>query len=109
MWVSNPLSRGRSGLAAVKRLTILVVALVVLAGGIGAVAVADHRHKNARMGPANVASWYCEHRGQRCRQPQAERIEAAWQHREKVYRVSFWAVSLAGMTALVLRLRSRNS
>ena len=88
-----------------RRMTILVAALFVLAGGIGAVAVADHRHKNARMGPANVASWYCGHRGQRCEEPQAEAVEAAWQKRETVYRYSFWAASLGGMTALVLRLR----
>lgn len=103
-----PLSRGRSGLAAVRRLTVVVVVLVFLAGGIGAVAVADHRHKNAQMGPANVASWYCQHRGQRCQEPQSERIEAAWQRREQVYRVSFLAVSLGGMTALAVSLRSRN-
>ena len=86
-------------------MTILMVALFVLAGGIGAAAVADHRHKNARMGPANVASWYCQHRGQRCQEPQAEAIEEAWQQREQVYRFSFWAASLGGMTALVLKLR----
>jgi len=90
------------------RLTILVVTLFVLAGAIAAVAVADHRHKNARMGPANVASWYCHNRGQRCQEPQAEDIEGAWQKRERVYRVSFWAVSLGGMTAFVLRLRRKS-
>jgi len=84
---------------------ILVVALFVLAGGIGVAAVADHRHKNARMGPANAASWYCGHRGQRCQEPQAEAIEEAWQKREQVYRFSFLAASLGGTTALVLRLR----
>ena len=90
-----------------KRSTVLVVVSFVLAVGIAAAAVADHRHKNARMGPANVASWYCQHRGQRCDEPQADKVEAAWQGRERVYRVSFWAVSLGGMTALVLRLRPR--
>lgn len=95
-------------MATARRLTILVVSSFVLAGGIAAVAVADHRHKNARMGPANVASWYCENRGERCNEPQADDIEASWQRRERVYRVTFWAVSLGGASALVLRLRSRN-
>ena len=87
---------------------MLVVVLFVLAGGIAAAAVADHRHKNARMGPANVASWYCHNRGERCDEPLAEAIEAAWQQRERVYRASFWAVSLGGTAALVVRLRRRS-
>ena len=89
----------------VRRATMLVVVLVLLAGGIAAAAVADHRHKNARMGRADVASWYCQHRNQRCQEPQAEVIEASWQQRERVYRVCFWVASLGAMTALVLRLR----
>ena len=89
----------------VRRLTMVVVVLVLLAGGIAAAAVADHRHKNARMGPANVASWYCHNRNQRCEEPQSKTIEASWQEREKLYRLSFCVVSLGAMTALVLRLR----
>jgi hypothetical protein len=92
-----------------RRLTILVVTLFVLSGAIAVGAVADHRHKNARMGPADAASWYCHNRGQRCQEPQAENIEGAWQRRERVYRVGFWAVSLGGIGALVLRVRSRGS
>ena len=85
---------------------MLVVVLALLAGGIAAAAVADHRHKNARMTPAAYeASWYCHNRNQRCEEPQAETIEASWQQREKVYRASFWVASLGAMTALVLRLR----
>ncbi len=88
-----------------RRLTMLAVALLILAGGVAVGAVADHRHKNARMGPADVSSWYCQHRGQRCQEPQAAEIEEAWQHRELVYRVGFLALSLGGLTALALRLR----
>ena len=66
----------------VRRASVLVVVLVLLAGGIAAGALADHRHKNARMGRADVASWYCQHRNQRCQEPQAEAIEASWQQRE---------------------------
>ena len=88
-----------------RRLTMLVVALFILAGGVAAVAEVDHRHKAARIGPASVASWYCQHRGQRCQEPQAAEINGAWHHRERFYRVSFWALSLGGLTALVLRLR----
>ncbi len=99
---------GRSGLATVRRSTVLLVVLIVLAGCIAGVAVADHRHKKARMGPASIASWYCQHDGQRCQETQAETIEASWQERERVYRVSFWAVSVGGMAVLGLRLRSRN-
>jgi hypothetical protein len=92
-----------------RRLTILVVILFVLAGAIAVGAVADHRHKNARMGRADLASWYCHNRGQRCQEPQAETIEGAWHERERVYRAGFWAVSLGGIGALVLRVRSRGS
>ena len=90
-----------------RRLTVLVTALFILAAGVAVVAVADHRHKGARLGPADVASWYCEHRGQRCQEPQAAEIEGAWQHRELVYRISFWALSLGGLTALALTFRLR--
>jgi hypothetical protein len=90
-----------------RRLTVVVVALFILAGGVAAAAVVDHRHKNTRMGPADVASWYCQHRGQNCQEPQAADIEEAWQHREVVYRVSFWALSLGGLTALLLTFRLR--
>ena len=98
-------SSGEVCLPQVRRATMLVVVLVLLAGGIAAGAVADHRHKNGRMGRADVASWYCQHRNQRCQEPQAEVIEASWQQRERVYRVSFWVASLGAVTALVLRLR----
>lgn len=86
---------------------MLVLALTVMAGGIAAAAVVDHEHKRARMGPADVASWYCQHRGQRCEEPQAEAVEAAWQRREWIYRISFYAVSLGAMTGLVMTLRQR--
>ena len=88
-------------------MTIVVVTLFILAGGVAAVAVVDHRHKNARMGPANEASWSCEHDGQRCQEPQAAEIQDGWHHRERVYRGSFWALSLSGLTALVLTSRLR--
>jgi hypothetical protein len=91
----------------VRRTTILVVALTALAGGIAGAAVADHHHKNALMGSADVASWYCENRGERCEEPQAEAVEAAWQKRELIYRIGFCAASLGAMAALVLRLRQR--
>ena len=64
----------------------LALTLFILAVGVAAGAVVDHRHKNARMGPANVASWYCHQRGLHCEEPQAEEIEGAWQQRERVYR-----------------------
>ena len=89
----------------VRRATVVALALVLLAGGIAAAAVADHRHKNDRMGRSYVASWYCDHRNQRCQEPQAETIEASWQRREHVYRISFWLAALGAMTALVLTLR----
>jgi hypothetical protein len=79
--------------------------LFILAGGVAALAVVDHWHKGSRMGPASVASWYCKHRGQRCQEPQSANIEEAWQHRELVYRVTFWSLTLGGLTALALRLR----
>ena len=56
---------------------------------------------------AYEASWYCAHEGQRCQEPQAEEISDAWHRRERVYRVSFWALSLGGVTALVLTFRLR--
>jgi hypothetical protein len=94
-----------------KRALLVAVTLFVVAGGVAAVAVADHRHKNARMRPANIASWYCQHRGERCDEPQAEDVEAAWQDREQLYRAGFYTVSLgaigAAAVALTLGIRSK--
>jgi len=91
----------------VRRVTLIALTLAVLAAGIAAVAVADHRHKDARIGPASVASWYCEHRGQRCNEPQAPALQAAWHRREHVYRASFWTASFGALTALAVSLRQR--
>ncbi len=91
-----------------RRLTVLVMALFILAGGDAAIAVVDHQHKNARMTPAAYeASWYCAHDGQRCQERQAAEINGAWHHRERVYRISFWALSLGGLTALALTFHLR--
>jgi hypothetical protein len=92
----------------VRRMTMVVVVLIALAGGIAGAAVADHQHKKALMGPANVASWYCQNRSQRCQEPQAQAVEAAWQRRELMYRTTFYVTLLGAMTGLVLRLGQRS-
>jgi hypothetical protein len=89
-------------------LRVLVVALFILACGVAAVAVVDHRHKNARMVHAYVATWYCQQDGRLCEKPQVAEIEGAWERRELVYRVSFWALSLGGLTALALTFRLKH-
>ena len=96
-----------------RRALLLATILFIVAGGIAAVAVADHRHKNERMGPAYIASWDCEQRHERCDEPQWQDLEAAWQRRELFYRGGFYAVSVAGLgaaaVALTVGVRHRRS
>ena len=99
--------RGRSVLPQVRRTTMLVVVLVLSAGGIAAGSRCRSSAQEQPNGPCRTSlAGIATHRNQRCQEPQAETIEASWQQRERVYRVSFWVASLGAMTVLVLRLRS---
>jgi hypothetical protein len=94
-----------------RRAAIVALVFLLLAGAVAVTAVVDHRHKTARMGPANVASWFCQHDGVRCDEPQAEDVAGGWHRRERFYRAGFavlLAVGLGGaLTSGVLLLRDR--
>jgi hypothetical protein len=73
--------------------------LLVLAGAIGLGAIADHRWKQRRIGRAEVAEWYCTHRGTHCGGPSSAAIERHWNRRQLGYEI---AVVVLGGSALAL-------
>jgi hypothetical protein len=77
----------------------LPIACLVLAGVVGLAAVADHRHKAARLNRVEISEWYCAHHGTRCGGPSSERIENRWNTRQWIYE---GAVGGLAATALVV-------
>jgi hypothetical protein len=75
---------------------VMLVAMLAIGGA----AVLDHRHKTAVINRANVASWFCEHRGQRCAEQKPGPVEDGWRARERVYKVAF--STTAGLTVLLV-------
>jgi hypothetical protein len=98
-----------------RRAALVAAVCLVLAGAVAITAVVDHRHKVALMGPASVASWFCEHDGIRCDEPQADDVAGGWHRRERFYRAGFallLAVGLGGAltsAGLVVRNRERRT
>jgi hypothetical protein len=67
---------------------------------IGLTGEADHAWKNHRSRHADVDTWYCDYRHERCDKPQTPAIEESWEHREAVYKGLF-GVSAYGSLAFV--------
>jgi hypothetical protein len=96
------------------RLAAAALTCLVLGGLIGAVAIADHWNKTARMNRAELAEWYCQHEGTRCGGASSTGIEAAWNERQLGYEIAVSAVGglglvLAGLAAARVVVRSRES
>ena len=70
------------------RLVVLCIALSVAAIVVAIVAVTDHRRSRARSNRAQLAEWYCDHKGTRCGGPSSERMHEAWENRELGYKVT---------------------
>jgi hypothetical protein len=67
----------------------VALACLVAAAAIAVAATVDHHVKITRVNRAQVADWYCRHRGTECGGPSFERIESRWNQREWVYAFSF--------------------
>jgi len=82
---------------------VLAAALVAfaLAGVTGVIALADHHRVGAQNWAANQATWYCQHNGTRCDELQIEDLESRWEHRELIYRISFFSLASAGIAAAI--------
>ena len=78
---------------------MLSLLCLAVAGLIGVAAIVDHRHKREQIGRAELATWFCEHEHARCGGPSSERIEAAWNHRQRVYEAGVIAFGAAGLIA----------
>jgi hypothetical protein len=86
------------------RLAAVAVTLVLLAA-IGAAGVVDHTLKTRRMNRAEVSEWYCEHTQTRCGGPSSNRVEHAWNRRERGYQIALGVVLAAGVLTIVKRRR----
>ena len=81
-----------------KILGVLAALGIVLAS---VVAVVDHERKNREIERANVAKWFCLHRGMRCAEKKPDAIEDAWETREHAYAAGAIVLILAGGIAVV--------
>lgn len=86
----------------------VVLVAAIYAFAVGVVAVIDHRHTREEIGKANVAGWYCKTRGQRCDQPQPDRIHDRWEKRELTYRAAGGFVAVIFVVAVYRLARQRN-
>ena len=91
-----------------RRVRIGLVCLV-LAGLIGVGAIVDHREKTVRSNRAELAEWFCTHRGTRCGGASSAAMERAWNRREVGYEASIGLLGVMGAASLVLAGRRRLS
>lgn len=87
----------------------LGVAALLTAVVVGAVAVADHRHKQSVRADAQLDAYYCRHgRPAACREFDEEAYERRWERRELAYRLSFAVLTGAGLTLVLVAVRRRH-
>ena len=71
------------------------------------VAAADHRHSRAQSNRAQLAEWYCDHKGTRCGGASSVRMHAAWENRELGYKVTEGVLAAALALGVVRMVLSR--
>jgi hypothetical protein len=67
------------------------------------VAAVDHVRKTHAIETANVAKWFCFHRGTHCDERKPDDLEDAWGARERVYQgldVGLFAVAVVAVIAV---------
>jgi hypothetical protein len=89
--------------SAVRKQLVSIVCLAA-AALIGLAAIVDHRHKAARINRAEVAEWYCGHRGTRCGGASSTKIEARWNQRQSGYEIAIVALGGFAVVRFVYRL-----
>lgn len=88
----------------------LGVAALLAAVVVGVVAVVDHRHKQGVNAAAQEDAWFCRHgRPAACREFDEEAYEQRWERRELAYRLSFGALTAAGLTFVLVAVRQRRA
>ena len=85
-----------------KRVRRVGFGLLVVAGLVTAIAIADHQHKQARENHAEVLAWYCKHEGTRCGGEPVSRIERAWNRRETGYQAAVAVLAAGGLFCVAL-------
>jgi hypothetical protein len=96
-------SRVRAVLRGRRALALAVAALLLIA----VVAALDHAHKRTAGNEAQLAEWFCVHRGERCGGADSARIQRRWEERELGYKTAFALVAATGVVLLVSRVRPR--
>jgi hypothetical protein len=88
----------------------LGVAALLAAVVVGAVAVADHRHKQDVRAAAQEDAWFCRHgRPSACRDFDEDAYEQRWERRELAYRLGFVVLTAAGLTFVLVAVRQRHA
>jgi hypothetical protein len=90
--------------ASAVRKQLLSVVCLAAAALIGVAAIVDHRHKAASINRAEVAEWYCQHRGTRCGGVSSAAIEDRWNRRQSGYEIAVIALGGFAVVRLVYRL-----
>ena len=93
---------GWLGRATVRGVLTLALVVFALAGVIAVVALADHHRVGAQSSAADLATFYCQHKGTRCDELQIEDLQRGWHHRELGYRISFFSLSSVGIAAVIV-------
>jgi len=73
-----------------------------------AVAVVDHRDKQARINHAQLLEYYCTHGGTHCGGPSWRTIEHHWQIRQYAYEGAVATLVLAGGTVAIVLFATRS-
>ena len=93
-------------MSGLRRPRLIGLACLLLAALTAAIAIGDHRAKQARQDKAELQAWYCAHEGTRCAGPSSERIERRWNERQVGYEAAVAILTACGVVCIA---RSRVS
>ena len=82
---------------------MIAVAAVAGAVAVTAFGVGDHEWKKRRLHRAEVAEWFCTHKGTRCSEADGDRVEAAWNRRERIEIALAAGLAVVGVAAALGR------
>jgi len=84
------------------------VVTLTLFVAVGIAGIVDHHLKTKRMNRAEVSEWFCKHEQARCGGPSSQRIEDAWNERERGYLIALGVIAVAGATFIVVGPSNRH-
>jgi hypothetical protein len=84
---------------------VLAIAGLAAAVIVAGLAIADHRRVRHRSHRADVAGWFCEHKGTRCDELQPGTLESRWEIRERGYEALFGVALVLASSAAFSAVR----